>query len=45
MGSVMLEGWLDLTWWDVLVTVGVTFGVIFLCSAVIVFGASSRDER
>lgn len=39
----MTEGWLDLTWWDVLVTVGVTFGVIFVGSVVIVFGVLSRD--
>ncbi|MGX0620154.1 hypothetical protein ACUXAV_002858 [Cupriavidus metallidurans] len=39
----MTEGWLDLTWWDVLVTVGVTFGVISVGSVVIVFGVLSRD--
>lgn len=36
----MTEGWLDLTWWDVLVTVG----VIVVGSVVVVFGALSRDR-
>lgn len=39
----MTEGWLDLTWWDVLATVGVTFGVIFVGSAAFISALLSRD--